>query len=135
MIQYWNQTNNEQEVFFVIIAFVFIYPFFLLIADIIMAILRFMCCIIVIIRNSKRKINNEEGYKENYQQEDYQQYQNSSELQKALDFFGLQIPFSEEELKKIWKEKMKSVHPDAGGNDEDAQKVNAYFELLKKYTN
>ena len=100
-----------------------------------MAILRFMCCIIVIIRNSKRKINNEEGYKENYQQEDYQQYQNSSELQKALDFFGLQIPFSEEELKKIWKEKMKSVHPDAGGNDEDAQKVNAYFELLKKYTN
>ena len=135
MIQYWNQTNNEQEVFFVIIAFVFIYPFFLLIADIIMAILRFMCCIIVIIRNSKRKINNEEGYKENYQQEDYQQYQNSSELQKALDFFGLQIPFSEEELKKIWKEKMKSVNPDAGGNDEDAQKVNAYFELLKKYTN
>lgn len=35
------------------------------------------------------------------------------------------------ELKAIWKRRMQSVHPDAGGNDREAALVNAAYDLLK----
>ena len=28
---------------------------------------------------------------------------------------------------------MKTAHPDAGGSNEEAEKINEYYEILKKY--
>lgn len=54
-------------------------------------------------------------------------------LSKALRYFCLTIPYTEIQAKQRWKELMKKAHPDAGGSDEDAKKINAYYEILKKY--
>lgn len=57
----------------------------------------------------------------------------ADELHRALDFYGLAIPFSEVQLKAARRKIMKTVHPDAGGDEEDAKKVNVYFDVLKRY--
>lgn len=55
------------------------------------------------------------------------------EFHNALKFYGLTIPFSEKELRERRKFLMKKYHPDAGGSDDDAKKINKYFDLLKKF--
>jgi len=54
-----------------------------------------------------------------------------------LKLFGLtSLPKTLDELKKIWKAKMRSAHPDHGGDTALAQKINgAYKNLLKRYNN
>ncbi|MDQ9748287.1 hypothetical protein RFY98_17340, partial [Acinetobacter baumannii] len=55
------------------------------------------------------------------------------DLHTALFFYGLSLPFTEKELRDKRKILMKKYHPDAGGNPKDAEKVNVYFDILKKF--
>lgn len=50
----------------------------------------------------------------------------------AVRFFGLTYPFTEADLKTAYRKVMKKAHPDAGGTTEMAEKVNYYYEYLKK---
>ena len=56
-----------------------------------------------------------------------------NDLEIALAFYGLRIPYTEIELKEKRKELIKEAHPDAGGSEEEAKKINAYYDILKKY--
>lgn len=51
----------------------------------------------------------------------------------AVQFFGLNEPFSEKELKEKYRNCMKKIHPDAGGSTEEAQKANRYYTYLKAF--
>lgn len=78
--------------------------------------------------------HNSSNYDNTYR--NYKQSQNTSQrddLSIALAFYGLAIPFSEQQLRDRRRKLMKEVHPDAGGSTEDAEKVNSYFDILKKY--
>lgn len=98
-------------------------------------------------QQSQNKNNNQQqGYKQqnNYyrQQSNRNGQKNSrqgsgvaSEYEKALKFYGLQMPFTKEELKNKRRQLMKKAHPDAGGNTEEAEKVNVYYDILIKYAN
>lgn len=55
-----------------------------------------------------------------------------SEHEKALDFFGLNAGYSEQELKTARNRLLKQYHPDeTNGNVEMSQKIIAYYNLLK----
>lgn len=56
-----------------------------------------------------------------------------SDYEMALEFYKLQMPFTEKELKERRRQFMKTAHPDAGGSNEEAEKINEYYEILKKY--
>lgn len=76
-------------------------------------------------RNNQNNKNNSHTYHNNYR--------NRSDLNVALDYYGLTIPFSEKTLKDKRKELIKRAHPDAGGSEEDAKKINVYYDILKHY--
>lgn len=59
--------------------------------------------------------------------------QAASDYDAALKFFELQVPFTQEQLKAKRRSCMKTAHPDAGGNAEDAKKINRYYDVLKRY--
>lgn len=59
--------------------------------------------------------------------------QAASDYDAALKYFGLQVPFTQEQLKAKRRSFMKTAHPDAGGSAEDAKKVNFYYDVLKRY--
>lgn len=78
--------------------------------------------------------HNSSNYNNTYR--NYEQSQNTSQrddLSIALAFYGLTIPFSEQQLRDRRRKLMKKAHPDAGGSTENAEKVNVYFDILKKY--
>lgn len=56
-------------------------------------------------------------------------------LNAALNYFGLQIPFSNEELKKKYRELIRKCHPDQKIVDArlKAEDVNTYYDYLKKF--
>lgn len=56
-----------------------------------------------------------------------------SELDIALAFYGLKIPYTEKMLKEKRKELIKKAHPDSGGSEDEAKKINTYYDILKKY--
>lgn len=56
-----------------------------------------------------------------------------NDYEMALEFYKLQMPFTEKELKERRRQFMKTAHPDAGGSNEEAEKINEYYEILKKY--
>ena len=56
-----------------------------------------------------------------------------SDYEMALEFYKLQMPFTEKELKERRRQFMKTAHPDACGSNEEAEKINEYYEILKKY--
>lgn len=58
-----------------------------------------------------------------------------SDYEKALKFYGLKIPFTEKELKEKRRKMMKTAHPDAGGSTNEAETINQYYDILKKYAN
>jgi len=54
----------------------------------------------------------------------------------SLDPFsilGVSMDASEEEVKDAYKEKAKKAHPDAGGSDEEMMKINAAFEVIRRF--
>lgn len=87
-----------------------------------------------------------------YHQYDYQNYQQQSNQQrqqhnqqrqqsqpqddfhKAMSFYGLTMPFTEQQLRDKRRKLMKNVHPDSGGSENDAKKINMYFDILRTYT-
>lgn len=50
----------------------------------------------------------------------------------ASKLFGIGSSFTQEELKKKWKELQLKYHPDRGGSDEMSKNVNAAYDILKK---
>lgn len=58
-----------------------------------------------------------------------------SDYEKALKFYDLKVPFTEKELKEKRRKMMKTAHPDAGGSTNEAETINQYYDILKKYAN
>lgn len=58
-----------------------------------------------------------------------------SDYEKALKFYGLKVPFTEKELKEKRRKMIKTAHPDAGGSTNEAETINQYYDILKKYAN
>lgn len=82
----------------------------------------------------------EEGYQKTYNQSGGQYEHNTSgpqkdELHDALSFYGLSMPFTQDQLREKRRKLMKTAHPDEGGNTETAADINRYFDILKKYAN
>lgn len=50
--------------------------------------------------------------------------------EKAMKYFSLVKGFSKEELKKAYRRKLKEVHPDSGGTQEEFLKAQGLFEIL-----
>lgn len=59
----------------------------------------------------------------------------ASDYEKALKFYGLKVPFTEKELKEKRRKMMKTAHPDVGGSTNEAETINQYYDILKKYAN
>lgn len=81
-----------------------------------------------------------ETYQKTYSQSGDQYEYNTSgpkkdELHDALSFYGLSIPFTQDQLREKRRKLMKTAHPDEGGNTETAADINRYFDILKKYAN
>ena len=80
----------------------------------------------------------EQNYQKTYNQSDRQHEYNASSFQKhefndALLFYGLSMPFTQDQLKEKRRKLMKTAHPDEGGNTETAADINRFFDILKKY--
>ena len=56
-----------------------------------------------------------------------------SSIIKAKSIMGIKGEFNEEQLKKIWREKSKKLHPDVGGSNEEFCKLSGSYEILKKF--
>lgn len=57
----------------------------------------------------------------------------NDKLHEAMWYFGLDMPYTDSQARERRKTLMKKAHPDAGGSEEDAKKINAYYEVLRKY--
>lgn len=88
---------------------------------------------------SQQEQNYQNSYNKNHQQNSSsQEKQNQAghkkdELHDALSFYGLIMPFTQEQLKEKRRKLMKTAHPDEGGDTETAANINRYFDILKKY--
>ena len=58
---------------------------------------------------------------------------NSPKLIENLKALGISIPFTEEILKSAYREKIKAVHSDHGGSDEECIKVQEAYRFLQSY--
>jgi len=58
-----------------------------------------------------------------------------SAYEQALALFGLTEPFTQGELKAVYRQAMKSAHTDIGGTKEEAQALNAARDLIMKTQN
>ena len=78
-------------------------------------------------------------YHYNQQSNSYSEHQQTGsnragdELQMALCFYGLTIPFTQDQLKEKRRKLIKTAHPDEGGDVETAADINRFFDILKKY--
>ena len=87
--------------------------------------------------NRKRIIKNRQQDNTDYgrQQNNGTAGYKKDELHDALSFYGLSIPFTQDQLREKRRKLMKTAHPDEGGNTEAAADINRYFDILKKYAN
>lgn len=54
-------------------------------------------------------------------------------VQKALNILGINInEVTVDNVKSVYRQRMKKVHPDAGGNEKEAKLVNEAYEILLK---
>lgn len=94
--------------------------------------------------DAKRKIEEEEkrkreekfnrrNKKNEGKRKDANKEKELSNFEKAQKLFGVEIPYTEDEIKKAYYKLIKSNHPDEGGTAEDASKINSYYDLLKKF--
>lgn len=101
-------------------------------------VLRGMILILVKLMESddQRKVDGENYADYNTHYKSTENYDNSyyipGEIDKALRYYHLNIPFSQEELRNRRRILMKSAHPDSGGSIEEAEKINHYYDVLKK---
>lgn len=100
-------------------------------------VLRGMILILVklIESDNRRNVDGESTAVYNNQYKNTENYANSyyapGEIDKALHYCYLNIPFSQEELRNKRRLLMKSAHPDSGGSTEEAEKINRYYDTLK----
>lgn len=101
-------------------------------------VLRGMILILIKLMESddQRKVDGENSadYNTHYKStENYTEpYNIPGEIEKALCYYHLSIPFSQEELRNKRRLLMKSAHPDSGGSTEEAEKINLYYDILKE---
>lgn len=88
-------------------------------------------------KNNDRKEDDSRQEKSNRQKEKNSGFGKCSDgmFSEAVEFFGLQEPFSEVELREKYHKVIKKIHPDAGGNTEETQKANQYYSYLKTFCN
>ena len=55
------------------------------------------------------------------------------EFEEALEFMGLSPFVTFDEIKKRYLELSQKFHPDKGGDINDMQKLNKYYNFLKSY--
>lgn len=89
-------------------------------------------------QQKQKEAEREQRRRENYKrQQDFKSKKGNSKTQSEFDLakemFGLEIPYTEKELRRRRNVLIKKIHPDAGGTVEDAVKINEYYELLKKF--
>lgn len=86
--------------------------------------------------DDQRKVDGENSADYNDQYKNTENYATSyyapGEIDKALRYYHLNIPFSQEELRNRRRFLMKSAHPDSGGSTEEAEKINRYYDVLKE---
>ena len=86
--------------------------------------------------DDQRKVDGENSADYNDQYKNTENYATSyyapGEIDKALRYYHLNIPFSQEELRNRRRFLMKSAHPDSGGSTEEAEKINLYYDVLKE---
>lgn len=86
--------------------------------------------------DDQRKVDGENSADCNDQYKNTENYATSyyapGEIDKALRYYHLNIPFSQEELRNRRRFLMKSAHPDSGGSTEEAEKINRYYDVLKE---
>ena len=101
-------------------------------------VLRGMILILIKLMESddQRKVDGENSADYNDQYKNTENYATSyyapGEIDKALRYYHLNIPFSQEELRNRRRFLMKSAHPDSGGSTEEAEKINLYYDVLKE---
>lgn len=57
--------------------------------------------------------------------------ENHMSTQQAMGLLGVDQGFTSEQLKKAYRSASMKAHPDRGGTDEEMQRVNAAYEILK----
>lgn len=101
-------------------------------------VLRGMILILIKLMESddQRKVDGENSADYNDQYKNTENYATSyyapGEIDKALRYYHLNIPFSQEELRNRRRFLMKSAHPDSGGSTEEAEKINLYYDVLEE---
>jgi hypothetical protein len=73
------------------------------------------------------------NYQDNRQEQRQRPRQSGMPFQEALDIFGLQHDFTEEELKRRYHVLMSKIHPDHEGSKRIAQLVIEAHEVLKSH--
>ncbi len=139
----WIREDTSSPIIILIALQLFIiYPLISFIIGILSVFVSFICSIYVAYKESSRQTSwtsnhNKENYyednQENNRQYSYTYEHKKNELDEALNLYGLQLPFTEQDLRERRRQLMKKAHPDSGGNTKDAEKVNRYFEVLKNY--
>ena len=61
------------------------------------------------------------------------QERQQTEFDKAKDLFGINIPYSIEQLKEIRNKLIKENHPDQGGSSEKCAEINTAYDLLERF--
>lgn len=78
---------------------------------------------------ARRRAERERQYRQNNRRA--QQYASNSQFTEALQLFGLSQPFTRAQLRKARNTLIKKYHPDHGGTNADAIKINTCYDLLK----
>ena len=85
--------------------------------------------------DNRRTVDGNESADYNNQYQNTENHANiysiPNDIDKALRYYNLNIPFSQDELKNKRRLLMKSAHPDSGGSTEEAEKINRYYDILK----
>lgn len=133
----WIQEDTSSPVILLIMLQLFIiYPIVSFVLGILSILLCFICSLYIAYKDNKKRkergnCDDTSQGKEQHKQQYKQQSPQNKELDEALQFYGLSVPFTEQQLRERRRQLMKRLHPDAGGSHEDAEIVNRYFEVLK----
>ena len=145
----WLAHDSSPALFVIFFAVILYLPVFFVVFYLLMLIPKIICFIVIQIIRAKEKYKSYKYGNYSYADEDYaddqSQYDSSQEhqqtgsnragdeLQMALRFYGLTIPFTQDQLKEKRRKLIKTAHPDEGGDVETAADINRFFDILKKY--
>mgnify|MGYP002731417349 CR=1 FL=1 len=140
MTSHWIAVNKDgMNVFIVLFSVLVIYPLLIFVLSVLIIIPSFICRMILYALGNNANAEDHYSYTYDNNSDSNSAYSNAgrtntkSDYEMALEFYKLQMPFTEKELKERRRQFMKTAHPDAGGSNEEAEKINEYYEILKKY--